>query len=370
MSPVDFAAFGIEAADRLRVPDNELGSARELVKHRRAITRLLGAERPPKFLACLLVKSHRHTAFAADDTNELLPIDQWMRGKAPRRCLDIVIFGQFALPPNGAIDGVTAEDALAYNEPPDWALPVRPYLGAALLAGATDLKQFVLALVLSSATGFVLVAYHRRSSPASEAAIKYYLLGAFTSASMLIGVAFLFGLAGATTLPSLADIPGPGSVTERAALVVEAQYGDFLDEKRVRGRWPVAHLGQVLAELSALHPRLPIVFAGNRKMANHWTARFFAACRAGDALPQLELVRETLVERFLSDWSASIQHQGYLMGEAVLDSVPEISEISLRLPNQHHLPFDLSRFGLEDHGVIFHPVSEPYGDIALRLTRN
>lgn len=29
---------------------------------------------------------------------------------------------------------VTAEDALGYNEPPDWALPVRPYLGAALLA--------------------------------------------------------------------------------------------------------------------------------------------------------------------------------------------------------------------------------------------
>lgn len=54
-------------------------------------------------------------------------------------------------------------------------------LGTALLARATDLKHFVLALVLSSATGFVLVAYHRRSSPGSEAAIKYYLLGAFTA---------------------------------------------------------------------------------------------------------------------------------------------------------------------------------------------
>ncbi len=48
-------------------------------------------------------------------------------------------------------EAVVAEDALAYNEPPDWALPVRPYLGAELLvddgaAAATvyeeDLKEF------------------------------------------------------------------------------------------------------------------------------------------------------------------------------------------------------------------------------------
>ena len=59
----------------------------------------------------------------------------------------------------------------------------------------------------------------------------------------------------------------------RAALVVEAQYGDFLDERKVRGRWPVAHLARVLAELSALHPALPIIYAGNRKLANLWAER-------------------------------------------------------------------------------------------------
>jgi urate oxidase len=80
-------------------------------------------------------------------------------------------------------------------------------------------------------------------------------------------------------------------------------------------------------------------------------------------------VRDTLVERFFSDWSASVQHQGYLMGEAALETVPEIIEIDLRLPNQHHLPFDLTRFGMEWEGTVFHPVSEPYGDIYLTVTR-
>ncbi|MBI2765025.1 MAG: NADH-quinone oxidoreductase subunit N [Chloroflexi bacterium] len=99
-------------------------------------------------------------------------------------------------------------------------------LGAILLAGATDLKEFLMAMMLSSATGFILVAYHRRSSPAAEAAIKYYLLGALTSAGALIGVAYLFGLAGSTTLTGLsAGLPSSGTnlaLIAGAALVVLA----------------------------------------------------------------------------------------------------------------------------------------------------
>jgi len=66
---------------------------------------------------------------------------------------------------------------------------------------------------------------------------------------------------------------------KRAALVVEAQYADFLDPERTRP-WPPAHVARVLAEIAALHPRLPIVFAGNRKLANHWALRWFGAVSA------------------------------------------------------------------------------------------
>lgn len=79
------------------------------------------------------------------------------------------------------------------------------------------------------------------------------------------------------------------------ALVIEAQYADFLDDHHVGGRWPVAYLARVLAELAALHPALPIVYAGNRKLANLWCQRFFTACALRDTAPQLELVREAIV---------------------------------------------------------------------------
>jgi urate oxidase len=82
-----------------------------------------------------------------------------------------------------------------------------------------------------------------------------------------------------------------------------------------------------------------------------------------------ESVRDVMIQHFFDDWSASVQHQGWLMARAVLDAVPEIAEISFELPNQHHLPFDLARFGLSDEHTVFHPVSEPYGDIRFTVTR-
>ena len=97
-------------------------------------------------------------------------------------------------------------------------------LGAALLAGATDLKEFIVAMLLSSATGFVLAAYHRRSSSSAEAAIKYYLIGALSNSATLFGVALLFGVAGSTTLAGLADgLPatgGPALVVGLALVIV------------------------------------------------------------------------------------------------------------------------------------------------------
>jgi len=83
---------------------------------------------------------------------------------------------------------------------------------------------------------------------------------------------------------ALADL----SRCERAALVIEAQYGDFLDERRLDGRWPRAHVARVLAEVAVLHPQLPVVYAGSRKLANQWVYRFFLACASHEDSPQLE----------------------------------------------------------------------------------
>lgn len=79
-----------------------------------------------------------------------------------------------------------------------------------------------------------------------------------------------------------------------SALVIEAQFADFLSPHRLRGRWPVAHMARVLGELSALHPRLPILYAGNRKLANSWTHQYFLSLAARRTAPSPQFVMETV----------------------------------------------------------------------------
>lgn len=107
----------------------------------------------------------------------------------------------------------------------------------------------------------------------------------------------------------------------------------------------------------------------DRLLATSITAEWAYSDIPSDTTAAWNRVRETIVLHFFGDWSASVQHQGYQMAEAVLDAVAEIAEISFQLPNQHHLSFDLTRFDMPDRGIVFHPVSEPYGDIAFTVQR-
>ncbi|HEX6220650.1 MAG TPA: urate oxidase, partial [Acidimicrobiia bacterium] len=73
--------------------------------------------------------------------------------------------------------------------------------------------------------------------------------------------------------------------------------------------------------------------ASDRLLATSITAEWAYSSMPSNTSTTWALVRTTLIDRFFEDWSASVQHQGYLMGEEVLRLVSEVSEISFRLPN-------------------------------------
>jgi urate oxidase len=79
-------------------------------------------------------------------------------------------------------------------------------------------------------------------------------------------------------------------------------------------------------------------------------------------------VRRVLLAAFAEHDSRSVQHTLYAMGEAVLETV-DVEEIHLEMPNQHHLPVDLTPFGLENRNEIFVATTEPYGMIEATLRR-
>ena len=104
---------------------------------------------------------------------------------------------------------------------------------------------------------------------------------------------------------------------DRSAMVVEAHYADFMDDKRLAGRWPASYVARALAEVAVLHPRLPIVFCGNRKLANQWTHRFFVACATHRAAPQLEFVRETAPEG--ARWERAVSQDEQVRAAVMLE---------------------------------------------------
>ncbi|MFP4363794.1 MAG: ERCC4 domain-containing protein [Spirochaetia bacterium] len=73
-------------------------------------------------------------------------------------------------------------------------------------------------------------------------------------------------------LSELSSFPNP-------AMVIEAQYGDFLDNNKIGEKCSPGYLSRLLGELSVLHPGVQIIYAGNRKLGNTWTARFFSGIR-------------------------------------------------------------------------------------------
>jgi urate oxidase len=65
----------------------------------------------------------------------------------------------------------------------------------------------------------------------------------------------------------------------------------------------------------------------------------------------------------------SVQQTLFDMGKAVLEENGMVKEISLIMPNKHHIPFNLEQFGIQNNNDIFIATDEPYGYITGTITR-
>ncbi len=80
-------------------------------------------------------------------------------------------------------------------------------------------------------------------------------------------------------------------------------------------------------------------------------------------------IRSAFFDVFANVHSKSVQHTMYEMSRAAFVVCPLIDEISIRLPNQHHLLANLTPFGLENPNEVFVPTAAPYGDISATFGR-
>ena len=107
----------------------------------------------------------------------------------------------------------------------------------------------------------------------------------------------------------------------------------------------------------------------DRILATSMTATWRYAANARNYGPQFRDVRECLLATFADHESASVQHTLYAMADAVLQQCPAVDEISITMPNKHHLLVNLEPFGLDNPNEIFVPTEAPYGLIEATLRR-
>ena len=86
------------------------------------------------------------------------------------------------------------------NQAEYYALLLSATLGMVVMAASNDLITIFLGLELMSLALYVLVGFRRGQLESNEAALKYFLLGAFASGFLLYGIALLYGATGTTGL--------------------------------------------------------------------------------------------------------------------------------------------------------------------------
>jgi NADH-quinone oxidoreductase subunit N len=112
-------------------------------------------------------------------------------------------FSKLALASFGLLSVWLARDYLVredIEESEFYALVLFAIAGMMLMVDAADLIMMFIALETFSLALYVLVGYKRGSLLSQESSMKYFLLGAFSSAFFLLGIALAYGATGTTHL--------------------------------------------------------------------------------------------------------------------------------------------------------------------------
>ena len=103
--------------------------------------------------------------------------------------------------------------------------------GGLLICAAQDLLVIFIGLELLSLGLYILTAFNKQSGKSAEAAIKYYLFGGMSTAFLLLGFSYLYGLSGSTYLPRVvygvnnAAFKGGGPLLLIALVMIAAGLG-------------------------------------------------------------------------------------------------------------------------------------------------
>ncbi len=196
-------------------------------------------------------------------------------------------------------------------------------LGMSVMASSRDLISLFVALETISIPTYVLAGFRKHDRASNEAAVKYYVIGAVSSAVMLYGMSLIYGLTGTTLLSEISA--KVATITETRLLAVAiflSLIGFAFKVSAVPFHWwapdtyegaptPVTAFLSVASKAGGFVALLNIIFFGFGARSSMWWGVVWMFAAASMTLGNLTALRQTNLVRMLA--YSSVAQGGFIL---------------------------------------------------------
>ena len=196
-------------------------------------------------------------------------------------------------------------------------------LGMMFMASGVDLITLFIGLETMAIAFYILAGFLKPSQRSNEAAVKYFLLGAFSLGLLLYGMSLLYGATGTTSLDGIATVLAGGerSLILSLALVLIAAGMGFKIAAVPFHMWapdvyegaptPVTAFLSVGSKAASFAMLLRILFVGLPFLVSDWQTLFWVLAALTMTVGNIAAITQTNTKRMLA--YSSIAHAGYVL---------------------------------------------------------
>ncbi len=197
--------------------------------------------------------------------------------------------------------------------------------GMTLLTASRDLIVIFVAIELMSISVYVLAGLDRSDARSAEAALKYFLMGAFASAFLLYGIALVYGASGSTNLGLVASELAAGAAGNNVLLyggialliigfgfkISAVPFHMWTPDTYQGAPTPVTAFMAAGVKAAAFASLLRVVGVGLAPAASAWMGIVWWLAVLTMIIPNFIALQEDDVKRMLA--YSSVAHAGYLL---------------------------------------------------------
>jgi NADH-quinone oxidoreductase subunit N len=210
--------------------------------------------------------------------------------------------------------------------PEVYGLMLSALIGGIIMVLANDLLVLFLGLETLSLAFYLLVASSRKRSTSGEAGLKYFILGGFASAFFLYGIALIFGVAGSTNLPKVADGLARLNVGTSDSMVLAGvalllvgfafkvslvPFHVWTPDVYQGAPTPITALMASVGKVAAFSALARVFLTGLSSRADDWAPAIYALAVVTLVVGSVVAVVQTDVKRMLA--YSSISHAGFIL---------------------------------------------------------